>query len=105
MIEMQFIEVPEFQRLHGENAIEALYDFVDSLERQKDKELTNKQTQTLIKFAWGLVSSLKAEKQLVSSKRDGKETSSMGQLKRRIMRHIPVSFRTRENCGLGELNR
>ena len=104
-MEMQFIEVPEFQRLHGENAIEALYDFVDSLERQKDKELTDKQTQTLIKFAWGMVSSLKAEKQLVSSKRDGKETSSMGQLKRRIMNHIPVSFRTRENCGLGELNR
>jgi hypothetical protein len=102
---MQFIEVLEFSRLHGENAIEALYEFVDSIKRQRDKELTDIQTQTLIKFAWGLVSSLKAEKELVSSKRDGTETSSIGQLKRRIIRHSPVSFRTRENYGLEELNR
>jgi len=52
-MEMQFIEIPEFPKLRGEKAVEALYDFVDELEKQRDKELTDKQTTALIKFAWG----------------------------------------------------
>jgi len=37
---MQPIEIPELPKLRGEEAIEALYDFVNELEEQKGKELT-----------------------------------------------------------------
>ena len=37
---MQYLEVPESPSLSGEKAIEALYHFVDDLEKQQDKDLT-----------------------------------------------------------------
>jgi len=79
---MQFIEIPEFPRLRGEKAIEALYDFVDELEEQRGEELTDKQTTALIKFAWGLISSIEAEKQLGTTEKDIKEVAFVNQLKK-----------------------
>lgn len=99
---MQPIEIPEFPRLRGEEAIEALYDFVNELEEQRGKELTEKQTTALIKFAWGLLSSIEAEKRLDTS---NKETPFVTLLKRTIMKYIPESFRDYENGKLWKLIR
>lgn len=97
---MEPIEIPEFPKLRGEEAIEALYDFVDELEDQRGKELTDKQTTALIKFAWGLISSIEAEKQVGTS---DKETSFVAQFKRTIMKYIPESVRDYENSKLWKL--
>jgi len=102
---MQFIDIPESPRLRGEKAIEALYDFVDELEKQRSEELTDKQTKTLIKFAKGLISSIEAETQLGTSEKDIKEIAVMNQLKKKIMRHIPASFRTYADGRLWKLSR
>jgi len=96
---MQPIEIPEFPKLRGKEAIEALYDFVDELEEQGGRELTDKQTTALIKFAWGLISSIEAEKQADTS---DKETSFVTQFKRTIIKYIPESVRDHEN-GLWKL--
>lgn len=105
MIEMQFIEIPEFPRLRGEKAIEALYDFVDELEEQRGEELTDKQAKALIKFAWGLIFSIEAEKQLGTSDKDIKEIRFVSQLKETILRYIPDSFRTHADGKLWKLSR
>ena len=61
VMEMQPVEIPEFPKLRGEEAIEALNDFVRELEEQRGKELTDKQTTALMKFSLGLISSIEAE--------------------------------------------
>jgi hypothetical protein len=58
---MQLIEIPEFPILRGEKAIWVLHDFIDELEEQRGRELTEKQTAALIKFARGLISCIEAE--------------------------------------------
>ena len=105
MMEMQFIEIPEFPRLRGEKAIEALYDFVSELEEQRGKELTDKQTTALVKFAWGLISSIEAENQLGTSDKDIKEIRFVSQLKETILRYIPYLFRTHADGKLWKLSR
>jgi hypothetical protein len=102
---MQFIEIPDFPRLRGEKAIEALYDFVDEREEQRGEELTDKQAKALIKFVWGLISSIEAEKQFVTSDKDVKETRFVSQLKETILRYIPESFRIHADGGLWKLSR
>lgn len=101
---MQFIEIPEFPRLRGEKAIEALCDFVDELEKQRDEELTDKQAKALIKFAWGLISSIEAEKQLGTTEKDIKEVAFVNQLKKTIVRYIPESFRINADGRLWKLS-
>ena len=58
---MQNVRIPEFPMLRGEEAIEALEEFVRELEEQRGKELTDKQTTALIKFSFGLIASIQAE--------------------------------------------
>ena len=96
-MEMRYIEIPEFPRLRGEKAIEALCDFINELEEQRGRELTDKQTTTLIKFAKGLILSIEEEKQLSTSDKDIKEMRFVSQLKRKIMKYVPESFRSRED--------
>ena len=60
---MQPVLIPEFPKLRGEEAIEALRGCIRDLEEQRGKELTDKQTTALIKFSLGLISSIKAENQ------------------------------------------
>ena len=86
---MQFIETPEFPRLRGEKAVEALYDFVDELEGQRGEELTDKQTTALIKFAKGLISSIEVEMRSNISDKHIRETRFVGQLKETITKQIP----------------
>lgn len=75
VVEMQPIEIPKFPRLSGEKAIKALHDFINELEEQRGKELTEKQTTAIIKFAKGLISSIEAEKrQAVNSNAHIKES-------------------------------
>jgi len=102
---MQFIEIPEFPRLRGEKAVEALYEFVNELEEQRGEELTDKQTTALIKFARGLISSIEAEKQLGTSEKDIKEVAFVNQLRKTIMKYIPGSFRTYADGRLWKLSR
>ena len=52
--------LPEFPRLQGEEAIEALHKFIKELD-EKDKDLTKKQTKTLKKLAKGIITSIEAE--------------------------------------------
>lgn len=102
---MQFIEIPQFPRLRGKEAIEAIYDFVNELEEQRGKELTDKQTTALIEFSWGLVSSIEAENQLDTSDKDIKEMRFVSQLKKTIIKYIPGSFRVHEDGRLWKLSR
>jgi hypothetical protein len=92
VIEMQLIDIPESPRLRGEKAIEALYDFVDELEKQRSEELTDKQTTALIKFARGLISSIEAETRSSISDGNIRETRFVGQLKETITQYIPESI-------------
>lgn len=48
---MGSIEIPEFPVLCGAKAVKALYDFIGELEEQRGEELTEKQTDALIKLA------------------------------------------------------
>ena len=67
---MLLVEIPKFPRLRGEKAIWALFDFIDELEEQRGKELTEKQTAALIKLARGLISSIEIE---IGSEKDFEE--------------------------------
>ena len=58
---MEYIEIPEFPRLRGEKAIDALSDFINEIEEQRGEELTEKQTAALIKLAKALISYIDAE--------------------------------------------
>ncbi len=64
------IRTPEFPRLRGEEAIEALNDFVNELEEQRGKELTDKQTTAMIRFTKNLISSIEAETQSSTSDKE-----------------------------------
>jgi len=63
MMERRSFDTATFPRLRGEEAINALRDFVYELEEQKGKELTEKQAQALIKVTRGLIYSIKTEMQ------------------------------------------
>ena len=60
-MEMRPVEVPELPRLHGEEAIVALYDFINELEEERGEELPKKQIKALVKFAKGLIFSIETE--------------------------------------------
>jgi len=92
-MEMQPIEIPEFEILRGEKAIEALNVFINELEGQRDKELTDKQTNALIKMAKGLISSIEAETRLEDS---SEETDLLRHLKETTIKYI-AGARTRFN--------
>ena len=88
-MEMQPLEIPEFQILRGEKAIKALHDFINELEEQRDKELTEKQIAALTKLAKGLISSIEAETRSDTSDKDIKE------MRFATLAHSPLLFSTR----------
>ena len=104
-MEMQPIEIQEFSRLRGKKAIKALYNFINELEEQRGKELTDKQTTALTKLAKGLISSIKTEMRLGASDKETKERRFVTQLRKTIMKYIAESFRTQENGMLWKLTR
>jgi len=74
---MELLEIPEFPGLRGKEAIQALHDFINELEEQRGKELTEKQTTALIKLTKGLISSIEAEVQSNTSRKHTKEMRSV----------------------------
>jgi hypothetical protein len=84
-MEMQPIEIPEFEILRGEKAIEALYVFINELEVQRGEELTDKQTNALIKLADGLISFIETETPLDTS---SEETDFLRHLKETAIKCI-----------------
>ena len=64
VMETRSIKTPEFPRLRGGEAIEALCYYILELEEQRGKELTEKQTTALIKLTKRLISSIEAETRL-----------------------------------------
>ena len=85
---MQLIEIPKFEILRGEEAIEALYGFIDELEEQRGQTLTDKQTDALVKLARGLISSIETE---MLSNPPNEEKRFMNQLKQTITKRISES--------------
>lgn len=76
--------IPEFPRLHGVEAIRALQDFIDELEEEIGKELTEKQTKVLIRIAKGLISSIEAETRMATPNEEIKEGRFVTRLKRQL---------------------
>ena len=89
--EMNPVVIPEFPRLRGEEAIGALSDFMYELEEQRGKDLTDKQTDALIRVTKGLISSIEAEIRSSTSDRDIKEARFVTHLKQTITKYIPES--------------
>jgi len=88
---MQPIEVPKFPTLHGKKAIKALNAFINELETQECKELTENQTTALIKLAKGLISSIEAETHSDTCSSSVKKMLFGGQLKKQLIKHTPHS--------------
>ncbi len=86
---VQRVEIPEFPVLRGPEAMEALHGFIDELEEERGKELTDKQTNALIMIANGLISSIEAETRMVTPNKDIKEGRFVTQLKNAITKYIP----------------
>ncbi len=57
---MKPVRIPKIVYLRGKDAIEALSTFVDELEEKRGSELTDKQTDALIRIARELSSSIEA---------------------------------------------
>ena len=58
---MKPVKMPKVVYLKGKAAIEALSTFVDEIEEKRGKELTDKQTDALIRIANELSSSIEAQ--------------------------------------------
>jgi len=87
---------PEFPRLQGEEAIEALQNFIEELNSKENKELTKKQTKTLKLVAKGIIASIEA-------KNEEPQIEEMGyasKIRNLIVRHVQKSGRNSENRAL-----
>jgi len=58
---MQPIELPKLTRLSGKRAIKSLQAFINELEEERGEELTNRQTDALIRIAKELISAIEVE--------------------------------------------
>jgi hypothetical protein len=94
---MQSITLPEFPRLQGEEAIEALHNFIKELNEEGNKELTKKQTKTLKKLAKGIITSIETTK---NEEPQNKEMGFASKIRNSIVRHVQQSGRNSENRGL-----
>lgn len=66
---MQYFEMPELSVLRGEDAVAALQEYIDELEENGDEDLTQSQTEALIRLAKGLISTIEAESPVCEPKR------------------------------------
>jgi hypothetical protein len=78
MLEMQNIELPRFRILKGKEAIKALHEYIDELQKTKENILTAEQTSVMIKLAQGLIATIKDEAQ---SEKPTKRLSPLAQVK------------------------
>ncbi len=91
---MESMMFPDFPQLQGEEAIEALHNFIKELDTKETKELTKKQNKTLKKVAKGIIGSIKTEK---NEEPQIKETGFVLRLRKSIRRHGQKSGRTSES--------
>jgi hypothetical protein len=63
------IEIPKISELRGAKAIKALSDAITELEEKNENQLTDKQTEALIKIAKGMISSIRVEKERIKPKK------------------------------------
>jgi hypothetical protein len=94
---MQSVMFPEFPRLQGEEAIEALHNFIEELNEKGNKELTKKQTKTLKKLAKGIIASIESTK---NEEPQNKEMGFALKIRNSIVRYVQKSGRSSENRGL-----
>jgi hypothetical protein len=94
---MQSIALPEFPRLQGEEAIEALHNFIEELNEEGNKDLTKKQTKTLKKLAKEIITSIESTK---SEEPQIEEMGFASKIRNSIVRHVQKSGRGSENRGL-----
>jgi hypothetical protein len=83
---MQPLKIPELPILRGEEAINALHEYIRELEEQKNEELTEKQTKALIKLAQELISAIETETHSAREDEKIKSPSLVAQLKKTITR-------------------
>lgn len=95
------MEIPEFPKVHGKEAINTLYEYINELQEQSCKELTRKQKAALIKFARGMITSIEAEMQAKDTiKRMKQKSRFVTQLKEAIIKCLPESDQAYENSNL-----
>lgn len=82
---MQLVEIPYSPVLSGEEAIKAIQEFTRQVE-EENEELTIQQTNTLIKVAQGLISTIEAES--VAPCKDNKEMPVMKRVKNSLLKHF-----------------
>ncbi len=92
MVGLRRIEVPEFPKLRGQEAKQTLQELIQEFEEQRGKELTDKQTNTLVEFAKGLISSIEMEMGANPSTKDLKEGHPATRAKRTIAKHVQESI-------------
>lgn len=93
---MELIEIPELPRLHGEEAIVALYDFMNELEKERSEELPEKQVKTLVKFTKGLIFSIETEmlseiRRRALTEKTTNEARFGTRIKKAFGKHVPHS--------------
>jgi hypothetical protein len=87
MITMQALELPKSQILQGNEAIDALNEYISELHQYNGEDLTKTQTNALIKLAKGLISTIENE---TSSADRMKEPNLMTQVRwtlSRLLQH------------------
>ncbi len=94
VINMHSVMFPEFPRLQGEEAIEALHNFIEELNSKENKELTKKQTKTLTKLAKGIIASIEAAK---TEEPQIEEMGYASKIRNLIVRRVQKSGRNSEN--------
>lgn len=64
---MEPIEFPKVRRLHGRKAVRNLHEFIKELEERRGEELTEKQTDALIRVAEELISAIEGERKMCAA--------------------------------------
>ena len=75
--------MPKFKVLHGEEAIKALHDYIEEINREESGELPERQKAALTKVAKALILSLEDEHRI---KEEINESGFLSEIKRAILR-------------------
>jgi len=87
---LQYFDKPKIPVLRGKEAIEALYEYIDELKEQRDKELTKRQIRVLTKVAKGLITSIETE---TKNQENIRQSQLLSGLTNSIERYIFQTFK------------
>ena len=85
MVETQYFERPNTVVVKGEQAVAVLNEFINELQKGQAEELTQKQTDAMIKLTKGLISTIESETQTPPKKL----VSFLPQIKCKIEKFLP----------------